>query len=83
MKLNINECLKVKLTTAGINELSRQREEFIRAFPHIKLGDLIKNTDSDGYTKFQLHDLMNKFGHMMSVGSELPFHANILIGDDK
>lgn len=83
MNININDNVKVKLTTAGINELSRQREDFVRAFPHVKLGDLIKNTDSDGYTKFQLHDLMNKFGHLMSDGSELPFHPNILIGDDK
>ena len=83
MNINLNDTVKVRLTKVGIDELTRQRDEFVRIFPSAKVGSFIPNIDEDGYAKFQLHTLMNNFGHMLSVGCQLPFHPNILIGDDK
>lgn len=81
-KLNINSTVKVKLNERGIIELKRQRQELIDSWPRIKLGEYKPNIDEDGYTRFQLHDLMNRLGHMCTLRFEPPFETDILIEDE-
>lgn len=79
MKVNVNEWVKVKLKAEGIAELERQHNELRERLPKLKPFSPPK-TDDEGYTKFQLHCLMNRFGHMMVLGAEPPFELDILVG---
>ena len=83
MKFNINHTVKVKLTEVGIAELERQHKELQAALPSV--GDFDANAwkgDEDGYNKFQLHDLMARFGHMLYCGSTCPFETEIIISEN-
>lgn len=81
ISFNVNDYVKVNLTEDGIAELQKQRDE-LRA-PSLKDVPLF-GKDDEGWTKFQLWDLMNCFGHMMYMGGKIPFETTILIdaGDD-
>jgi len=77
---NINEWVKVKLTEAGKHELRRQRQESLGDFPSILSSwDGIPNTDDEGYSKFQMWDLMGRLGHMCGMAHELPFETKIVL----
>lgn len=78
MKFNINDNIKVKLTNAGVEELKRQHDELKLSFP--KIGDFnAPKTDKDGYSTWQMHCIMQQLGHMLDIGGNLPFEANIII----
>ena len=74
---NVNHYVHVKLNDIGIKELARQRAELAAAFPSMSLDHTVPKTDADGFSKWQLHDLMTKFGHMMTLGFEAPFDTDI------
>lgn len=81
-KFNVNHYVKVKLTEYGIAILKQQHEELndememtgVKGFGNFKV-----DIDEDGYTKFQLHSLMNKFGHLTTNGQKIPFETEIII----
>lgn len=78
IEFNVNHGVMVKLTNVGVEELRRQHEELREHFP--KLRQFVPpKTDSEGWSNFQMHDLMNKFGHMMVMGSGLPIETEILL----
>ena len=77
MKFNVNEYVLVKLEPEGIKEMKRQHDEFINTFPDCKIVWQEPTVDEDGYTKFQLHVLMNTFGHLMTLGAVMPFDSLI------
>jgi hypothetical protein len=78
MKFNINSYVKVKLNKVGIDELKRQHTELKANFPG--LHDFREpKTDEEGYSRFQLHDLMNRLGHLCTLGFEPPFDTEIEI----
>jgi len=79
MKFNINECVFVQLTDAGRKELKRQWNELRVSFPSLSEDDCGLVEDDAGWSKWQLHSLMNTFGHMTHNGGHLPFNANIRI----
>ncbi len=75
---NVNYWVKVKLKENGIAELERQHEELQKMFP--KVGKFKSpKMDEHGYSMFQMHDLMNRFGHMMQLGLDCPFETTIII----
>ena len=77
ISVNVNHYVKVKLNDVGIKELERQHKELAGQFP--KLGDFISPAvDDKGYSKFQLHDLMRTFGHMMRLGFDVPFDTDVI-----
>ncbi|MDT2864681.1 hypothetical protein [Vagococcus carniphilus] len=71
-KFNINKSIKVKLTRHGI-AVYKER------YANIGLTDVTVNIDDEGYSKFQMHDLMSIFGSSMYMGGNLPFQTEILI----
>ena len=78
MVFNIDSYVKVKLNDTGLAELRRQGEDLRKS--STKLGKYKPpKIDSDGYTKFQMHDLMNRLSHLCALGLEPPFHQNIII----
>ena len=75
---NANNYVFVKLTETGRKEIERQNSELRAIYPQIPPAIPIKE-DSEGWSKWQLHSLMNRFGHMMVCGCENPFDMNIKI----
>lgn len=71
-KFNMNNSVKVKLNDIGRAELKRQHDELYKDI-NINKEYTERNTDKDGYSSFQMHDLMYTFGHMMSITGDTPF----------
>ena len=81
-KVNINERVKVKLTQKGINVLKENHNRMNDRLIHIGdggLGEFVLETDSEGYTHFQLWDLMSAFGNRLRIGQDPPFETDIII----
>jgi hypothetical protein len=76
IEFNINEYVYVKLTDAGMDELKRQYNDLKLKFPTL---DELKepNTDINGFSKWQMHDLMNRFGNMIGPFLPIPFETTI------
>lgn len=75
-RLNINNAVKVKLTETGHKEMERQHYELYESIGREAPKFERKNVDSNGYSSFQMHTLMNRFGHMLTLGKhpdDLPF----------
>ncbi len=80
IEFNVNDYIFVKLTDAGRAELKRQHDELNKEV-HGALGEYIPPVeDSDGWSKWQMHSIMNRLGHMMLVGfNDIPFETTIRI----
>lgn len=69
MLFNINDYVKVKLTSYGQSVLDQERPSQLRP------SQLTPSTD--GWIRLQLWDLMNIFGSRLSNGCRLPFETSI------
>ena len=83
IEFNVNNYVHVKLTDEGREELKRQHESF-----NLQMNGRLGQwkgvvEDSDGWSKWQLWDLMNRLGHMLSLGMVMPFDALIKFEDCK
>lgn len=79
IKFNINNYVKVKLTEKGKKVLKKQHDELEKLCKSIgKFHE--PETDENGYTKFQLWDLMRTFGSYIGLGmNDLCFETTIII----
>jgi len=83
IEFNVNNCVKVKLTEVGLDIL-RQRHDFdANLAPRILGAFTPPPTDADGWSKFQLWELCNKFGEQMYNGGSVPFETTIRIITDR
>ena len=73
-KFNMNNSVKVKLNDIGHAELKRQHDALYSEM-NIDREYVERSIDSDGHSSFQMHDLMNTFGHMMVMGCKTPFET--------
>ena len=83
---NFNEKVKVKLTNYGVQILEERRQklnEFIKTKNGKGLGDYKLKVDDEGYTSFQIWELMNTFGDAMQLGTVEPFHGDMLFMNGK
>lgn len=74
---NVNDYVYVKLTDVGIEELERQHKELIEHHPNYTSPFIAPKTDDEGYSKFQLWDLMSRLGHLCKLGCRQPFETTI------
>ena len=74
---NVNNTVRVKVTPVGRMELLRQHDEFRKSFPGLGAWDL--RVDDEGYSEFQLWDLMQQLGHLCGLGQQVPFETDIQI----
>ena len=73
---NVNHYVYVKLTETGKAELRKQHEMLRADFP--KMMEFTPTLEDDeGWSKWQLHHLMNTFGHLMMLGNETPFENDM------
>ena len=86
---NINEPVKVKLTEEGIRILENRHNNLLNQYsdkPEVRkiLGEFkTPEVDENGYSSFQLWELMNIFGSYMYNGNpKVPFEMTIAISDE-
>jgi hypothetical protein len=80
MKFNINNTVRVKLTTEGIKRLKENHNEVFKDYKG-KYPFHLPEIDKDGYTEFQLWNLMSEFGQYIHMGGSLLFETEIDIPD--
>lgn len=78
MKFNINDKVKVRLTDKGRDELRAQYEDLQLFCTSIRpYQEPVE--DAQGYSEWQLWDLMSRFGDLMCCGGDLYFDLEIII----
>ena len=79
--INLNDIVKVKLTNVGKDIYYHQNDELNEVIKR-RGGRLLENrmprVDEEGYTSFQLHDLMTLYGPHVAMWKQLPFETNML-----
>jgi len=83
-QFNINYCVKVKLNFAGRDihyMYQRDRNIAVNNFSIKPVPFVYKaaEEDEEGYTKWQMWNLMEVFGSCMQLGREMPFDTVILL----
>ena len=80
IKFNINHHVKVKLTGYGLDILRKHHESLAKQFPEV-FGEFKEpKKDEDGYVRFQMWCLMERFGPYIHMGcKEQPFETNIIL----
>lgn len=73
---NVNDNVFVKLTEVGKQKLREQDEQFERDTGVKSVGSTPKE-DSEGWSKWQLWDLMNRLGKHCYNGCKPPFDVTI------
>jgi hypothetical protein len=80
MFFNINEKVKVRLTDFGRKKYKEDLEKLFAAFA-INHTVQPKLEDAEGWSQWQLYDLMSTLGVYCTIGGELPFEPTIIILD--
>lgn len=76
MRFNINHKVKVRLSDRGLAILESQHWDLQRHLSKPRPFEPPK-TDADGWSSWQLWDLMGTFGEHITLGVELPFEIEI------
>ena len=78
MLFNMNNYVEIKLTDAGRAELKRQHDELAEYYASTR-PYIAPTEDEAGWSRWQMHTVMNTFGHLMTCGFDLPFETDIKI----
>jgi hypothetical protein len=82
IKFNINNEVKVKITDIGYDiwlAYENKFTQYLPTYPITTIEELKAKADKDGYTEFQMWDMMSIFGSHMKMGFENPIETNIII----
>ena len=81
MKFNINDKIKVKLTSLGKRVYLEYIEECNKRLPEKCPKMLTAPCDNQGYNTFQLWEFMYIFGGYFRIGLDLPIETDIILED--
>ena len=79
--MNFNDAVKVRLTGCGEEILKDQHDELNK---HILnrggkgIGPYVSRVDPEGWTTFQIWDLMQRLGPHMSIAKSEPFKGEMI-----
>lgn len=78
---NVNHHVRVKLTPYGKSCLRRNYDEIAKRAPlaMVRHPFSLPPEDKDGWTRFQMHELMSELGEYIHMGCEPPFETEIQI----
>lgn len=77
MKININNYVRIKLTARG-RQVHRERHDEIRkVFPNAYPEYKAPEEDADGWSRWQLWEVMGIFGPNIFMGCIQPFETTI------
>jgi hypothetical protein len=74
---NVNDKVRVRLTARGREILRQQREELYRGIGKKPPPHAGPKEDADGWSEWQLWELMDAFGHHVHLGCDVPFETTI------
>jgi hypothetical protein len=74
---NVNSYVRVKLTDVGRQHLRQWHKELFSHYPPGKYEYTPPDEDVDGYTRFQLWELMAQLGSKCMNGGPVPFWTTI------
>ena len=82
VNFNINHIIKIKITEHGYECIKKEQEKF-----ELLIGEKLKKNwllydhkkDKNGWSEWQLWDLMHTFGNYIYLGCKAPFETNIQI----
>lgn len=77
-EFNINHYVWVKLTDRGRKLINTYYDELNFRYPH---GVKFTLTEVNGWSRWQMWDLMEKFGKYCGLGVEIPFETTIRFDD--
>lgn len=77
MNMNVNDYVWVKLTAVG----HRRLESNFRALGLDRMRTYEPPKEVEGWTKFQLWELMHEFGGVMFNGAQVPFETTFAVDD--
>lgn len=81
LEVNFNDEVKVKLTEHGVSILKAERAQLnarIALYGGTGFGEYEPKVDEDGYTSFQIWDLMQRLGPHIGVSKPEPFEGRML-----
>lgn len=81
-KFDVQSRVRVKLNIRGIEILRHRHEKMVSSNLNMRelMGDFhLPKVDSEGYTEFDLSDLMEIFGPYIKLGEDFPFDREIQI----
>lgn len=76
LSFNINDSVLVKLTDVGRQKLREQDEEF-KSKTGLSCSSSVPSEDSEGWSRWQLWDLMNRLGSECYMGCQPAFDLTI------
>lgn len=77
---NINHYVYVRLTPHGKECLRKNYDELRASFgKELPFEFKLPKEDSEGWSKWQMHDLMDELGRYVGMGRDLPFETTIRI----
>jgi hypothetical protein len=76
-QFNINGYVHVKLTDYGRKIHKERDDEFRKRFPMCRTIYIPPEEEKDGWSKWQMWDLMETFGEHCGLCKELPFDTTI------
>ncbi len=79
--MNMNDTVRVKLNGKGLQILREHHEALRGRVPSLAAWQPPPQ-DGDGYTHFQLWQLMRAFGPHIYLGCEVPFDLDIRLQSD-
>lgn len=81
-KFNVNNMVKVKLTDLGKDIFYHQFDELNNMCREVVIKPIYPKVDADGFTEFQLWDLMSIYGAHLQLGCNIPFEDCAIYFDD-
>lgn len=70
--MNLNDTVKVKLTTKGLDLIKK-------FYKDLALPVCYREPDENGYTTWQLWELFEMFGSHIHLGTDVPFETEIKV----
>lgn len=78
VNFNVNHWVSVRLTDAG-KRFHRENFDRWTSQARISLEYTPPKEDAEGWSRWQLHHLMNEFGAHMSLSGPVPFMTDMLL----
>ena len=81
VRFNCNNIVKVKLTKVGIDIYYHRNDDINEQYQKELIKPNMPVIDNEGYSEFQLWELMKIFGKHMYNGCNPPFETEILFSE--
>lgn len=80
-RIHLNSAVRVKLNRVGLAEYERQQIDIRARVPERarRFFALEPRLDDEGYYQTEMWHLMERFGHLMTAGAQMPWDGDMLV----